>query len=113
MAIRAKGWKACYHRILAELDLLITMTPTSELRNKITEINIAVMQLEFGGSSIMDEAQAREILKDHIQSDNQLNNVGRYLNWHPTVRNFEATLDGDFQAEELEAIAWWMRNKKG
>lgn len=43
--VRAKGWQACYYRLLSEIDLLISMTPTSELRNKITEINMAVLEL--------------------------------------------------------------------
>jgi len=27
------------------------------------------------------------------------------------VKKTEACLDGDFTADQLEAIAWWMRNK--
>jgi hypothetical protein len=44
--VRAKGWHFAFERLKLEVDMLIYMTPTSELRNKITELNIAVMELE-------------------------------------------------------------------
>jgi hypothetical protein len=64
---------------------------------------------------MMDEAKATEILKDCIGAgcppkNNQLHSLGWYLAWDPGDK--EATLDGIFSAEELEAIAWWMRNKE-
>jgi hypothetical protein len=58
----------------------------------------------------MDESRAREILgfKD-----------GQEFSWgdiHDYVRpnNYDdiVCIDGDFNADELEAIAWWMRNKE-
>lgn len=57
----------------------------------------------------MDEEQARCIIQpDVIQPDNTLHSVGWYLEWSG---GNHATLDGKFSAAELEAIAWWMRNK--
>jgi hypothetical protein len=38
-----------------------------------------------------------------------LYNCGVYLSWNPGDEG--ATLDGEFDADDLEAIAWWMRNK--
>jgi hypothetical protein len=55
----------------------------------------------------MNEERAREILGDRIQSDGSLFDALCYLN----TRGSFATLDGEFTAEELEAIAWWMTNK--
>lgn len=58
----------------------------------------------------MDESKAREILGDWIKADGHLYGLGAYLSWHSLSAN-RATLDGDFTADELEAIAWWMKNK--
>ena len=58
----------------------------------------------------MDEKKAREILKDIIRTDGGLADLSWYLDWQ--VGDEEATLDGPFSAEDLEAIAWWMRNAK-
>ena len=55
---------------------------------------------------------AREILGDDIQEDNRLYNRGRYLYWTSSYDGNTATLDDAFTADELEAIAWWMRNMK-
>jgi len=57
----------------------------------------------------MDEERARAILEDDIQEDGSLYCLGRYLSW--TGSNL-ATLDADFEADELEAIAWWMRKDR-
>lgn len=57
----------------------------------------------------MTEEQARAILGEWILSDNTLHSLSAYLNWD---KGDYATLDGDcFDADTLEAIAWWMRNK--
>jgi hypothetical protein len=57
----------------------------------------------------MDEAKAREILKSMINEAGDL-----YCGSPAYVRPYEKAdlvlLDGDFTADELEAIAWWMRN---
>lgn len=60
----------------------------------------------------MNEEMAIEILReDVIQPDGSLYSGGWYLEW-PSLKNHgEAQLDGRFTADELEAIAWWMRNK--
>lgn len=59
----------------------------------------------------MNEAKARELLFGSIGPDDRLMNVGWYLSWAPGKE--KATLDGDFTADELDAIAWWMRNTVG
>jgi len=56
----------------------------------------------------MTEEKAREILGERIQKDGGLYGGGHYLSWRPG--DDVACLDADFDAEELEAIAWWMRN---
>jgi hypothetical protein len=57
----------------------------------------------------MNEEQAKEILKDIIRNDNSLN--APYIDWSPDAYLNEITLDGDFSADQLEAMSWWMRNK--
>jgi len=58
----------------------------------------------------MDEKQATDILgNDVITDDGGLYSLGWYLAWAPN--DDKATLDGCFNADELEAIAWWMKNK--
>ena len=45
--IRAPGiWLGRIQTILMNLDWLINATPTSEIRNKLTEINIELLKLE-------------------------------------------------------------------
>jgi hypothetical protein len=56
----------------------------------------------------IDEKFAREVLGDAIQP-NGLYDLSSYMSWQPGDRTI--TLDGDFTVSELEAIAWWMRNK--
>lgn len=46
MKIRYKGWHTGLNRLKDNLELLILGTPSSELRNRLTEINIKVMELE-------------------------------------------------------------------
>jgi len=60
----------------------------------------------------MTEKKARKMLGKLIQSDNCLFCLGHYIAW-PTAGDDKkyACLDSTFTADELEAIAWWMRNK--
>ena len=58
----------------------------------------------------MNEKKARELLgSGTIREDNGLSDLNWYLEWF--TGDDYATLDGTFGAEELEAIAWWMKNK--
>ena len=57
----------------------------------------------------MTEEIAREILGGAIRDDDSLNSI-RFLQWQAGWD--AATLDDSFTADELEAIAWWMRNKR-
>jgi hypothetical protein len=66
----------------------------------------------------MNEQRAQAILASavHADSDELSGHIaGGFLSWTPG--RTEATLiggegGGGFGADELEAIAWWMRNKK-
>lgn len=57
----------------------------------------------------MNEAQATKILEGSILKDNSLHNLYNYFDW--SIGETNIVLDGQFDIEELEAIAWWMRNK--
>ena len=57
----------------------------------------------------MNEAKAREILATWIQADDCLYDGVRFMHWQ--TDDDRACLDAHFTADELEAIAWWMRNK--
>ena len=71
----------------------------------------AVIDADRAGreSIAMNEGKARKILGDDIQKDGGLYSLGWYLSWSPD-RDI-ACLDGEFSTDDLEAIAWWMRNK--
>jgi len=60
----------------------------------------------------VDGERAKKILGDSAEPDGTLyDNVREfrgYVDWKPQYP-FGATLDGDFTADELAAIAWWMR----
>ena len=59
----------------------------------------------------MNEKEARETIgSEAIEDDSGLYEIDWYLEWR--VEKDFATLDGTFSAKELEAIAWWMKNKK-
>lgn len=56
----------------------------------------------------MDGDEIKRVLRPEIfQPDGSLASLGWYLDW--PVGDREATLDGAFTADELEAIASWMR----
>ena len=57
----------------------------------------------------MNREEAEAILANYIQPNGRLYNVGGYVSWNPG--NSKITLDGEFTAEELEAMAWWMKNE--
>jgi len=56
----------------------------------------------------MSEEKVRAILKDYIQPDGGLFSRGHYMAWAPGDKTI--TLGFEFEIEELEAIAWWIRN---
>jgi hypothetical protein len=60
----------------------------------------------------MTEERAREALEGIIGEGNFLvcQTRNRYAAWSPGDRH--TALDGGFTADQLEAIAWWMRNKE-
>ncbi|QJR79592.1 hypothetical protein CA267_001665 [Alteromonas pelagimontana] len=56
----------------------------------------------------MNEEKARAILGERIQPDNSLHDSTDWVDW---TGDDSIQLDADFSVDELEAIAWWMRNK--
>lgn len=67
---------------------------------------------EFRVRPPMTEARAREILGTWITDKGGLD--GPNWSWYPWDERF-STSDSDsidLSSDELEAIAWWMRNKK-
>jgi hypothetical protein len=63
----------------------------------------------------MTEQRAREILAGNIQPDGSLYCVGAADAQWPTFEGNKQRvwIDGEVTADELEAIAWWMRNMAG
>lgn len=65
----------------------------------------------------MDVKHAKNVLTEKLNgeheefSDKQLHSLGWYLSVESG--DAEATLDGTFTADQLEAIAMWMRDPKG
>ena len=57
----------------------------------------------------MDEEKAREILAGAI-CEHGLDSMEPVFWWNADSER--AVLDDGFTAEQLEAIAWWMRNKR-
>ncbi len=58
----------------------------------------------------MDREKASKILGEMIQPDGSLNDLFTYISWNVGDKN--VSIDSAFNAEELEAIAWWIRNTK-
>ncbi len=56
----------------------------------------------------MNREKAIKILGDTITEDGGLYNIGHYISWNKG--DDDVCLDCRFSADELEAIAWWMRN---
>jgi len=61
----------------------------------------------------MNEQKAREVLGDWINKDDSLSElkIGFHVAWFPCVEPETCILNGDFTAEQLKAVAWWMENK--
>jgi hypothetical protein len=59
----------------------------------------------------MNEQKVREILKDAISiEDNRLIPGNCYSqSWYPGDKTIN--IDGEYTADELKAMAWWMENK--
>lgn len=56
----------------------------------------------------MDLPQANEILKNFVVEDRGLYyQESCYVDWDPSEATI--TLDGQYSPDELEAMAWWMR----
>ena len=62
-----------------------------------------------GGRLEMDEKKAREILGETILPNDNLFDLHNYIDWK--TFQHDISLDGIFEPEDLEAIAWWMKNK--
>lgn len=60
----------------------------------------------------MTEERALEILGPAVDGTNSLFSLGHYIAWPAHGDPLTITLDSNFMLEELEAIVWWMRNKR-
>jgi len=56
----------------------------------------------------MNISQVKEMLKSEITPDGNLSSAGWYLYYCKADKR--ATLDGEFTADQLEAVAVYMRN---
>lgn len=45
--MRYKGWRAEFNRLENSLEMLISGTPTSELRNKLTVLNLYLAEIKL------------------------------------------------------------------
>lgn len=112
---------------LSETDIESLRALQTLLRTSFKGASFGSLKIDDGVAALdnvigaMNEARAREILGDRIIGKRQLLSVGyNNLNWlprHPKPRGLidgpeilPAYLNGQFTADELEAIAWWMRN---
>jgi hypothetical protein len=70
-----------------------------------------VFKLLDSATSRMNEAKARKILGSTVNAQGGLGNGLPVIGW-PQSGDWrdQVLLDGDFTADTLEAIAWWMRN---
>lgn len=79
----------------------------------LDDVRNALLEKDYSG---VDEEKAREILRGHITEDNDLmaaygdSDMG-WVEW--VVGRKHAFLDSDFTADQLLAIAWWMKNGAG
>lgn len=58
----------------------------------------------------MNEKTAREVLAKVIQPDGSLRSMDWYIDWTPGHQT--VSLDGNFSARALEAVAWWIRENE-
>jgi hypothetical protein len=82
-----------------------------ELKSTNDRINGLQVELQIAKQSQMTEERAREVLGDTVRPDNSLRNSFQYIAWSLTHQPSCVVLDSEFEPDELEAIAWWMRNK--
>jgi len=59
----------------------------------------------------MNEQKARQILGTTILKDNSLSGSADYFSWSPDCDPREICIDATITLDQLEAIAWWVRNK--
>jgi len=60
----------------------------------------------------MNEASARKLIGEFIQSDGALKATDtNWIIWPLRPDGKTICVDGYFTAEELEALAWWIRNR--
>ena len=63
----------------------------------------------------MNEAKARKILGKAIRPNDRIDDIFQYKLWPSGADGTDhnsIVLDDSFTVDELEAIVWWMRNKK-
>lgn len=79
------------------------------LRARVTELaNGIVDLLQFHSALEMTREKALEIVDEWINEDGSFWSLGHFIGWHPGDEKI--ILDAEFSVEELEALAWLMRN---
>jgi hypothetical protein len=59
----------------------------------------------------MNETSARKLLDDTIQPDGSLKATDdNWIEWPVRAGGEIISIDGSFSADQLEALAWWIRN---
>lgn len=59
----------------------------------------------------MNETSARKLLDDTIQPDGSLKETDdNWIEWPLRPDGKVISIDGCFTADQLEALAWWIRN---
>ena len=66
----------------------------------------------------MDEQEARMILgrsivksdEDYIDNELKPSSDGGWIRWQNDL--YYVTVDGELNVDQLEALAWWIRNKR-
>lgn len=59
----------------------------------------------------MNEEKAAEIIGEWLEEDGAIQCWDPWIFWQPDRCPEDISLEGGFSADELEALAWWMRNK--
>ena len=59
----------------------------------------------------MTEIRARKLLGNSIHPDGSLKATDdNWIEWPLRPDGVDISIDGSFTAEQLEALAWWLRN---
>lgn len=89
----------------SEIEALV-----SRVKNQAELIDLQCQRLNRISAESITEKKAREILGDRIKADDFLHDSIDYFDWN--CFSDYVCIDCDISIEVLEAIVWWMKNKK-